>query len=297
MSYGTAARLFSIALTALFFATLHDRTLLFPIIASVGFGHYTLALWYSRRRVAALARTPSAYPAFALLTAFGVGLYMSGISILVYFIFHHVFNEVYARDRVVLLEAHPWGASFRTSAVVLNAALFLAAFRSQPLFQYTRYGVTLAALLAAYAAFFICLAKVRGALSRRELVDHCAFEIAGAGIVAVTFFVTLNALTLVIFHFVVWALIPVSAMRRAGRPALARYVALTALVTAASVAISPVGFQSFRVDSSAFAQAFFLASFLHISWSMALSDAHPAWIRRLFAPRPTPRLEPSPAAS
>ena len=89
----------------------------------------------------------------------------------------------------------------------------------------------------------------------------------------------------VLYHVVFWSLFPLPKISAAGKAHLGWYLGLSAACVAAFVAISPIGpvFTS-RYAVSIFQRQFILWTYIHITSSFLLSNAHPEWIVNLFRP-------------
>jgi hypothetical protein len=283
MSHHLNARLASVVLTAVLFSLL-SKTSFVWVTYSLGFSHYALSLHYSRDQVMGLARRGVALP-MVLLVSLGAGLYWTRFSLLAYFAIHHAFNEGYLlRDSTPSRDTR--AAQFRGSAALLHLCLYLVLLRHEPELPFTGAALPLALLLVSYAVFGVCLVRLRPLTTGTDIVQSCAFEVIALGLVVASFYTRFTFLQLVLYHFILWALLPLEKMRVRGIPHFAEYVGLQVLVTAAFVALSPIGLHWTRANPVSFAQQFILWSYIHITASFALSRAHPDWIIRWFQPRP-----------
>jgi hypothetical protein len=64
-----------------------------------------------------------------------------------------------------------------------------------------------------------------------------------------------------------------------------RYAGLTVVCLAGFFLLSPIGLFPTRTGNSVFAQQFILWTYVHITASFFLSNAHPEWIVNLFRPK------------
>lgn len=150
-------------------------------VFTIGMAHYVLSTFYARRNIAAaMSRAPSVIGLAGLIAA-GVWLWNIGFQIIVAFLPHHVFNEVYMTKRELpSLQAAP---NFILSAIVLNSLLYsqfvdLAQFCPIYIPSDLMRGATFVALIW-FALNWLMLAR---AMSWKHLIDACSLEVAGVAI-------------------------------------------------------------------------------------------------------------------
>lgn len=143
----------------------------------------------------------------------------------------------------------------------------------------------LAGLAVSYVAFFYFLSRLRPFLDFRTLVENCSFEVLGLVAVVVSFYVQFTFLQLVFYHFVFWTLFPAAKMYAQAPSRLLPYTSMTLLSLGLFLLLSPVGVFRSYLSPAIFQKYFIILSYLHITASFALSNAHPQWIVDLFRPR------------
>lgn len=297
----TAFRIISVVLVLLFGYNVRSDRPYLAIIFSITFGHYLLSVIYARNQITRIVQQPSVLVMCLGLLAVVCGLFFSGFSLLIYFAVHHVFNEVYLLSRSVPV-SDPEGRRLRTSSIILNFFIYFTILRKDLLIlpfpsmvphdvEWTRslaYRVLtfllVVNLVASYAAFATCVARVRKRVSRGELIDICSFEIAGLALVILSCFVKIRFLDLVLYHVVFWAMFPLPGMLKKSAGEAWQYVALTIATTAVFLLISPISSVSFRLSEDQWWSQFYFWGYFHITMSFALSRAHPAWIVKWFFP-------------
>ena len=72
------------------------------------------------------------------------------------------------------------------------------------------------------------------------------------------------------------------ARRRSGTSGLTEYAGLSLAFAGVALLLSPLGPSATRLAMHTYSEQFLVWSYLHITLSFALSDAHPAWTVRLF---------------
>lgn len=250
---------------------------------SIGFSHYLLALVYARSPIAAVA-SDRAWPLVLLgLGMLGIGLYQADFPLFLYFGLHHALNEAWTR--------RPTAGQAPVTSRMPEFALHLLAY-----IIVLRHDIGLAGmpLAGAVCALSGCIAicgfrTLRDhASSLRNALNDAAPVIGSVLLVAASQVVPLRFLDVVLYHFLLWAILPVVRLRSVPERSVTAYLALLLLTTAGSVALSPLGPSRLQIPTLIFLEAFLVGSCLHITVSFALSDAHPAWIVRLFRPAARP---------
>jgi hypothetical protein len=249
---------------------------------SIAFVHYGLALYYSRRRILAVAQnTSSLVPALLVLSGGGV-LYASQFSLLVYFGVHHIFNEVYLLDRKFPVTEGEQRRGLRIAAVFLNAAIYATLLRHYSELAWIEPAFLLGSLFLFYGLFFYRLNLLRPVLGVKGMIDSSVFEAFGLVLVLSSFFVRFDLNHIVLYHFIFWSLYPIEKFKKLGDGALWRYAAISVVMVTGFVLFSPVGAAGGTVSENLYYQQFIFWSYAHITLSFVLSDAHPAWITRWF---------------
>jgi hypothetical protein len=277
----------SILITLIIFQASDPKTWL-ALVYSLGFAHYLLSLIYAKRQFTELAQQPNLFVPVFSVVILGAGLYLSNFSLLFYFVLHHSFNEVYVLNHTTPIDNEDV-RKFRGSAVLLHALLYFFLLRNavaSDLRWWVNPQLLLAGLAVAYVAFFYYLYRLNPFLDLRTRIENCSFELLGLAAVAVSFYVQFAFLHLVFSHFVFWAVFPASKMYTQDPGKLLSYIGLTTLFLALFLLLSPVGVFSSQLSPGIFQKYFIVWSYIHITASFVLSNAHPPWIVDLFRPRP-----------
>jgi len=272
----------SLLLTAaLCIAWRHSPDILMWSTYSLGFAHYFLALRYSTRQMGQALKTVPQALLLLGLALFTVALYADDFPLVAYFGLHHALNEAYLRRAPAAL-APASHRRFHAAAVALQAVAYVTVLRSARGFSWVDAKWLVAALGLALGLFLRELSRLQPRVPARQGLDLCASEVAALLLVVVSLFVRVTFLQAVLYHFVLWALLPLEAMRQRARLGLGEYVGLSAGLVGMFVLLSPLGPAPTRINAIAFSQQFLFWSYVHITLSFALSDAHPAWMIRLF---------------
>jgi hypothetical protein len=255
---------------------------------SLALSHYALGLAYSHAPLRALAGERARWPWLALLALATLLVWDTRLPLPYYFGVHHVLNEVYMLDRVTRARGDPRVRALRAAGLVLHALLYVSLLHASRAFSMLPLAGLLVALGLAVLGYLALLWRARPVLSRAELVDHCAVELAALPLLALAlrYDVRVSVLEVATYHFVFWMLYPALARRGAQGGALARYLLASLVLTGACVLFSPLALVEPHFGADTYAWLFLLFSYVHITLSFALSDANPRWLRALFHGRP-----------
>ncbi len=248
---------------------------------AVGFGHYLLALRYSNEQRRQVLAAPSQMLLLLGLGLLAATLYQTDFPLFLYFGLHHALNEAYLRRPA----AGPPAALGRlnAAAAAFHAAAYLTALRWAREMVGIDPQLTWIAFAAAAGLLAWAIRYTGVATSSRQRLELCAPEAASAALVALSLFARLTFLEVVLYHFMLWALVPIDRIRRRhGRGGLLQYAALSVAITGVAVLLSPLGPSATRVAMHTYSEQFLFWSYLHITLSFALSDAHPGWMVRFF---------------
>ena len=288
-------RVVSISSVALIAMQLPDETTFKSVVFSVGFGHYFMALLYSKRQISqVLGQTYSYLPLAAVLIA-GTALYQYEYPLVIYFAVHHAFNEVYVLDHPIAGKNSSELKGFRASGIFLHLFVYFLILRDRPDLQFLDTRFLLIGLAVSSLSFIYFLNSIRGSMKISEMIDHCSFELIGLFLATVSFFIEITFMQIIFYHFMFWILYPMPRVLKRGRSELLRYFILTLVITVPFIMVSPLGIYSYDLYTSPFFAHFMMWSYLHITISFALSEAHPSWITYWFKPRraiPSAALKP-----
>lgn len=290
-------RLWAIVIAMLAAIGLHDDVVWQSAVTSIGFGHYLLSIWYARSRLSGLTRDRGTALATLGAVVGGSLFYAVGFPLIIYFAAHHVCNEAYITSGISDRLQQDRRRQLRATAIVLHTVLYFTLLRSEFATVFVRRGYIASAaemlrppvyffvpLMAAYAAYFLALFRVRKDLDRRSLAELSIVEIAGLGLLAVSFLSPIRFLDVVCYHFVFWWFFPASKLAQRGRWAVTQYAGWMAALVGATFLLSPAVLPDYPFKDSMYLRQFLLWSHIHITSSYFLSNANPQWIRRWFLP-------------
>ncbi len=266
-------RLLAVALTALAAWRLPGTGYWLPLVFALGLGHYALGYYYSRHRIVALARRPDAVMLAVTTVGLGALLYWSGFSLIILFGLHHALNEGYFRRRSENAEIADTLSPGRALLHFLSYLVILGG--SLPL-----RGLPVAALYIALAlAVLYYLYQLWRLPQRGSLWQSHQVELLSLVFVGISLWVNISFLQVVLYHFILWTLLPLPDIFARSKAETARYLALTVSVTGLFLMVSPVGLGGhYQGLVGLFASQFYFWSYLHITTSFVLSDCHPRWI-------------------
>lgn len=250
---------------------------------SFAFCHYLMALWYSRPPIRAALGNRAGWPWLAVLAGVGTASYLAGVELSLYFGIHHALNEAFMLDRVTRQRSDPRVRLVRGAGFVFHMTAFfcLTGTTTTLLFEpWWLWSLPVAGGLYAWT-----LLRARPVLSRREMADHLLFEAAlvPLAVAVVASGTTLNVYDVSLYHFLFWTLFPARSMWQRGT-SMAPYWAATVLLLGGFFVFSPIAIVDPHFGRAEFRHAFTLLSFVHITMSVAISNANPDVVNQLFRP-------------
>jgi hypothetical protein len=283
------------------------------IVYIFGFTHYIMGAIYSRRQVREAYGQPLSLIPLLALIVFGTGLYSLRFPLLIYFGLHHAFNEAYVLKETTPSD-EPAVSALRSSAFMLHLFLYFVLLRrpqsmgimeaniASLIIRRAGHGLfneelLWTGLVLSYGFFFYYLWQIKSSLRFKTLIDNCSFEILGLVAVAVSYYVNFKFLEVVFYHFVFWTLYPMVKMRAPRGHAIAAYLGLTAVFTGVFVLLSPLGGTIYGFSLVTYQWQFTIWSYIHITASLMLSNANPAWIVGLFRPASSARTAVVPSST
>jgi len=253
---------------------------------SVGLAHCLLAYIYGRKRIAeSFSSLRTAIPSLSVI-CLSVALFYSNFSVYVIFGIHHIFNEVYTAQYPSSPQAASKLRLFRLFATTF--AYFFAIRRTFGILLDVTNVLAFGLLLSAIS-YVVALLLVRPRISTADAFRFLIFESIGLVPVAFSLFVPVQATYFVLYHFIFWNFFPLRSMLTHSRSRAIIFFAGHLIATFVFWAVSPLGLAPV-CDWPTWVSVFTLNSFLHILTSLAWSDAHPLWIRRIFKSSPAQSL-------
>ncbi len=253
-------------------------------VFTIGMAHYVLSTFYARRNiVASLSRLPSSI-GLAGLTAAAAWLWWVGYQIVIIFMPHHVFNEVYmTKKELPSLRLPP---TYILSAIVLNTLLYcqfvdLTQFCPIYISNQVMAGVTVVAIIW-FVFNWLALVPI---MVKKHLIDACSVELGG---IVLLFLMGPGRITfyqVVLYHFALWAMYPlVGYWKTKSFNRVRSYIFVNVAVFSGAVLLSPQSPLPWHFSLDAWYKLFYAFSFFHIITSFGLSRAQPEWMCRLFLP-------------
>lgn len=258
---------------------------------SFGFAHYLLALRYSGGPLRQVLDAPTQVLSLIGLLLLGIAFYQTDLPLILYFGAHHALNEAYARRSLVSAPRVAAGMAGPPARFDARGAAYAAAFHALAYLTVLRWSPELAPvdphwiwIGLSVTGFLVARVvwQLRRRVAGRQLLDLCAPELTSAALVVLSLFIHVTFLQVVFFHFLLWAVLPIDRIRQRGTAALGEYAALSGATIGVFLVLSPLGPAPLRIGAGRFTELFLLLSYLHITLSFALSDAHPGWAIRFF---------------
>lgn len=279
LSWDFRSRLLAIVLTVGLALLLDDWNLWVGFVISFGFAHYLLSIYYARRRIGELGRQRDLW-----VPLLGLGMFLALVLFMrfpleIYFGIHHACNEAYLRRYHQRDSASPAGLA--AARGLFHLAAYLSILRADPQVAVVPEPVLWTFLALSAGALVVQAVSVAG--PRAALRDS---SVEGLVLIAVaaSFFVNITFLQLVMYHFVLWTIVPVPMIRRRGGGPLLEYGFLTAGSLMLFLVLTVLQGLGGRADLAFWYGQFFFWSYVHITTSFALSTAHPSWITQIFQP-------------
>lgn len=283
MSWDLATRCSAIAITVALVWLLGSDRYWVGLVISFGLAHYLLSFYYATGRMRGLVVNPTLALPLISLGLLLLVVYFLKFPLPIYFGIHHACNEGYLRryHRQTNGTADPQLPAFRT---LFHLAAYLCILRHDAYVGQVPEGwlwlfLTLSGLL--YARQLLIANQSLQGLSR---LKDSSVEWLMLAVVGLSLLVKITFLQMVMYHFVLWTIVPIPVLRAAGTHKLIEYALLSvgSLGLFAALTISQLG--SGLVPLSSVYSQFYFWSYVHITASFALSAAHPDWIVQLFRP-------------
>ncbi len=289
MSWDLATRCSAIAMTVVLVWLLGSGRSWVGLVISFGLTHYLLSFYYAASRIRGLVASPAlALPLVSLGLLLTV-VYFLKFPLEIYFGIHHACNEGYLRryHRQAEGTADPQLPALRT---LFHLAAYLCILR---------HDAHVSQMPEAWLWLFLA---VSGLLYARQVgignqqqglarLKDTSVEWLMLAAVGLSFLVEITFLQMVMYHFVLWTIVPIPMLRAAGAHKLVEYALLSVATLGlfSVLTISQLG--SSIVPLSALFSQFYFWSYVHITTSFALSAAHPDWVVQLFRlPQPQSRV-------
>jgi len=281
LSWDLTTRCSAIAITGVLVWLLGSDRYWVGLVISFGLAHYLLSFYYAAGRMRGLVVSPTLALPLVSLGLLLVVVYFLKFPLEIYFGIHHACNEGYLRryHRQADGTADPQLPAFRT---LFHLAAYLCILRhdayvGQVPDVWLWLFLTGSGLL--YARQLLIANQQLQGLSR---LRDSSVEWLVLAVVGLSLLVKISFLQMVMYHFVLWTIIPVPVLRAAGTHKLIEYALLSVGTLGLFAALTITQLGSNLVPLSAVYSQFYFWSYVHITASFALSAAHPDWIVQLF---------------
>lgn len=281
MSWDLTTRCSAIAITIALVWLLGSGRNWVGLVISFGLTHYLLSFYYAASRIRGLATSPAlALPLVSLGLLLTI-VYFLKFPLEIYFGVHHAFNEGYLRryHRQTEGPADPQLPALRS---LFHLAGYLCILR---------HDAYVGQLPEAWLWLFLA---VSGLLYVRQLgmanqqtnglarFKDSLVEWIMLAVVGLSLVVNITFLQMVMYHFVLWTIVPIPVIRAAGTHKLVEYALLSVATLSLFMVLTISQLGSSFVPMSSLYTQFYFWSYVHITTSFALSAAHPDWIVQLF---------------
>lgn len=251
------------------------------LVISFGFAHYLLAFYYATGRMRDLFSSPAFVLPLVSLGLFLLVVYFLRFPLEIYFGIHHACNEGYLRryHRQAGDDADPRLPAFRT---LFHMAAYLCILRHDAyVSQVPEIWLWLFLIVSALLYLRqVSIGKAQGqGLSR---LKDSSVELLTLAVIGLSMFYKVTFLQMVMYHFVLWTIVPIPMLRAGGSHKLIEYAFLSVAAIGLFIALTFSQLGSNLMPMSAIYSQFYFWSYVHITASFALSSAHPDWIVQLF---------------
>jgi hypothetical protein len=277
-----------VAVVAVSAATNGDnRFIVFTTILALS--HYILAAIYSRKQFINATARPRPAVLFVLLIVAAVALYKTrALPLVLIFLPHQIFNEVYLAKQVLFPGFKTDMRSLTAASLILNTLLYCQMARFHH-WHGIHFGSEILLPLATLSGFWFGfeLWKRRRYLGWRGICNASVFELLGVTAVVIGSQYPITIWQLIAYHFIAWGFYPLVKMWDRHRPSAAvKYVLLNVITLAGVTLITPAGGLPWHLNQTVVDQLTVFFAILHIMISFATSRAQPEWIWRIFQPLP-----------
>lgn len=282
LSWDLKSRIMAVLLTLALAVWLDDWDRWVGFVISFGFAHYLLSLYYARPRIVTLVQDGN-----MLIPLLGLGMLLALVVFMrfpleIYFGIHHACNEAYLRRYHG--RGRSLGGSLAAARGLFHLAAYLCILRIDPQVAVVPEPALwsfLAVATVALAHQSLLAARQEGAGLAAALRDS-SVEWLVLLAVGASLFVQITFLQLVMYHFVLWTIVPIPMLRQRGRGPLVEYGLLSAGALLLFLGLTVMQLLGGRASLAFWYAQFYFWSYVHITTSFALSSAHPAWIVNIF---------------
>ena len=289
MNWDFVARGLAVLATVTVAVTTADTGLWLALVIALGLSHYLLSFYYAAPKIKFLVTSPVHQLSGVTLLATGAMLFFTKFPLAIFFGIHHAFNEGYLR-RFAAPSEDSCAESVAAARALLHGLGYLVVIRHEAALKNIP-EILLWVGLAIAAAFYWREFRANRSASDSPAIVSSSAELLLALVILLSMQIEISWLHVVFYHFALWAIHPILGLSKQGSAALTEYVALTIGSLLGFFLLTTTKLASDFLDMAFWYGQFYFWSYVHIATSLALSNAHPAWIVRLFQPveeeRPT----------
>ena len=283
MSWDFACRALALLATIAAAATITDASLWTAAVIAFGLSHYLLSFYYAAPQIKFLLTSPAHRVSGTTLLVTGSVLYFTKFPLAIFFGLHHAFNEGYLRNSTTPSDGGVTD-SIGAPRALLHGLGYLVVVRHEAVLRNIP-ELLLWLGLAMAAAFYSRALRDNKSARRASAAGSHSPELLLALVVLLSLQMEITFLQVVFYHFALWAINPLAGLSKKGSAALTEYVALTIGSLIGFFVLTTTKLAGDFSDMAFWYGQFYFWSYVHITTSLALSKAHPAWIVRLFQPQ------------
>lgn len=281
LNWDLKARLASVVVTVAFVWFLGSGNYFVGLVIAFGLAHYLLSFYYAAGRMRGLMVSPALGLPLISLSLLMVVVYFLKFPLEIYFGIHHACNEGYLRrfHRQGNDETDP---QLPALATLFHLAGYLFILRHDAYVGQIPEPWLWIVLIASALIYFRQLRISNHQLQGWSRLKGSSVEWLMLAMICLSLVVKITFLQMVMYHFVLWTIVPIPMFRAVGTHKLIEYalLSLAALGLFGALTLSQLG--SNLVPLSSLYSQFYFWSYVHITASFALSSAHPDWIVKLF---------------
>jgi hypothetical protein len=284
LSWDLTTRCCAIALTVILVWLLGSGKIWVGLVISFGLMHYMLSFYYAASRIRGLVVSPAmALPLVSLGLLLTV-VYFLKFPLEIYFGIHHACNEGYLRryHRQAKDKTDPQLPALRT---LFHLAAYLCILRHDAYVGQVPETWLWLFLVVSGLLYARQLGIFNQQLQGLARLRDSSVEWLMLAAVGLSLLVEISFLQMVMYHFVLWTIVPIPILRAAGTHKLVEYALLSVGTLGLFVVLTISQLGSSIVPMSLLFSQFYFWSYVHITASFALSSAHPDWIQQLFRPK------------
>ena len=283
MNWDVGGRAASIAITAALAMLITSYNQWVTLVIGFGFAHYLLSFYYARAGIRTSLRNPLMFLPLVSLGALLAMVYFLQFPLEIYFGLHHACNEGYLRQNNSPV-ARNNARQLAATRALFHLAAYLCILRSDPMISRLPEPFLWSFLLLAIVLYLnqLRVTHPEANTGASWVLKQSGVELVVLLLLGLSFFTQITFLQVVMYHFVLWTIMPVRVMKHQGTGQLAEYGLLTVGTLLFFIVLITNQFFSNALNLSFYYSQFILWSYIHITTSFALSSAHPQWIVGLF---------------